>query len=81
MTLRDGNSEAVAWRSESAGGSADPMYERVKSAGRTPEPPKTKFYVVHVLQVTDPEGYTWGFLQLAPLCRGATAAVAYEVSA
>jgi uncharacterized glyoxalase superfamily protein PhnB len=42
------------------------MHARVKAAGLNPEPPESKFYAVRVLQVTDPEGYTWGFLQRAP---------------
>jgi uncharacterized glyoxalase superfamily protein PhnB len=44
----------------------DSMHARVKAAGLNPEPPQCKFYAVRVLQVTDPEGYTWGFLQRAP---------------
>jgi uncharacterized glyoxalase superfamily protein PhnB len=44
----------------------DAMYARVKAAGLDPAPPENKFYAVRVLQVVDPEGYTWGFLQRAP---------------
>jgi uncharacterized glyoxalase superfamily protein PhnB len=44
----------------------DAMYARVKSAGISSEPPENKFYAVRVLQVTDPEGYIWGFMQRAP---------------
>jgi uncharacterized glyoxalase superfamily protein PhnB len=44
----------------------DAMYARVKSAGISVEPPEKKFYAVRVLQVKDPEGYTWGFLQRSP---------------
>ena len=41
----------------------DSMYVRVKGAGVTAAPPEKKFYGVRVFQVTDPEGYTWGFMQ------------------
>jgi uncharacterized glyoxalase superfamily protein PhnB len=44
----------------------DAMYARVKAAGLAPAPPENKFYAVRVFQVSDPEGYTWGFLQRAP---------------
>jgi uncharacterized glyoxalase superfamily protein PhnB len=42
------------------------MFERVKAAGIVAETPEKKFYAVRVLQVTDPEGYTWGFMQRGP---------------
>lgn len=45
----------------------DAMYARVKHAEVDLEPPESKFYGVRVLQVTDPEGYVWGFLERAPL--------------
>jgi uncharacterized glyoxalase superfamily protein PhnB len=44
----------------------DIMYARVKAAGLNPAPPESKFYAVRVFQVSDPEGYTWGFMQRAP---------------
>jgi uncharacterized glyoxalase superfamily protein PhnB len=44
----------------------DAMFERVKAAGIEAEPPQDKFYAVRVFQVTDPEGYTWGFMQRGP---------------
>ena len=44
----------------------DAMYERVKAAGIETDPPENKFYAVRTFQVTDPEGYIWGFLQRAP---------------
>ena len=44
----------------------DAMYERVKTCDLNPEPPQNKFYAVRVLQGTDPEGYTWGFMQRCP---------------
>lgn len=46
--------------------SVDAMYERVKAAGLQPKPPEDKFYAVRMLQVTDPAGYTWGFMERAP---------------
>lgn len=47
-------------------GDVDAMYERVIRCGVAAMPPEHKFYGVRVLQVTDPEGYTWGFMQRAP---------------
>src|SRR5262245_26244457 len=44
----------------------DEMYARVKSAGISVNPPENKFYAIRIFQVTDPEGYTWGFMQRAP---------------
>jgi uncharacterized glyoxalase superfamily protein PhnB len=44
----------------------DAMFERVKAAGIETNPPENKFYAVRTFQVTDPEGYNWGFLQRAP---------------
>lgn len=44
----------------------DAMYQRVKAAGVSADPPENKFYAIRVFQVTDPEGYTWGFMQRAP---------------
>jgi uncharacterized glyoxalase superfamily protein PhnB len=41
----------------------DAMYARVQAAGVAAEPPENKFYGIRVFQVTDPEGYTWGFMQ------------------
>jgi uncharacterized glyoxalase superfamily protein PhnB len=41
----------------------DAMFERAKAAGIVADPPENKFYGVRVLQVKDPEGYTWGFMQ------------------
>jgi uncharacterized glyoxalase superfamily protein PhnB len=41
----------------------DAMYTRVKDAGVAAGPPENKFYGIRVFQVTDPEGYTWGFMQ------------------
>ena len=41
----------------------DAMYERVTAAGITVDPPENKFYGIRVFQVTDPEGYMWGFMQ------------------
>ena len=42
------------------------MHKRVTAAGVSVSPPEAKFYGVRVLQVTDPEGYVWGFMQRAP---------------
>lgn len=39
------------------------MHARVVSAGLSPNTPEKKFYSVRLFQVTDPEGYTWGFMQ------------------
>jgi uncharacterized glyoxalase superfamily protein PhnB len=51
----------------------DSMFERVVQQGVQAKPPENKFYGVRVLQVTDPEGYTWGFMQRAPfVARGPT---------
>ena len=44
----------------------DAMYARVKGAGIQVQPPENKFYAVRILQVKDPEGYVWGFMQRAP---------------
>jgi uncharacterized glyoxalase superfamily protein PhnB len=41
----------------------DAMHARVVTAGLSPKAPESKFYGVRVFQVTDPEGYTWGFMQ------------------
>ena len=46
--------------------SVDAMYERVSRSGVTVEAPELKFYGVRILQVTDPEGYRWGFMERAP---------------
>jgi uncharacterized glyoxalase superfamily protein PhnB len=43
------------------------MYDRVISAGVDSKRPETKFYGVRVLQVRDPQGYLWGFMERAPL--------------
>lgn len=52
----------------------DAMFERVTRAGVEAKPPVHKFYGVRILQVTDPEGYTWGFMQRAPFVARAPAA-------
>ncbi len=44
----------------------DAMYARVQAAGVEATPPENKFYAVRTFEVTDPEGYTWGFLQRSP---------------
>jgi uncharacterized glyoxalase superfamily protein PhnB len=44
----------------------DAMFARVKAAGVALEAPENKFYAIRVFQVTDPEGYTWGFMQRGP---------------
>jgi uncharacterized glyoxalase superfamily protein PhnB len=44
----------------------DAMYARVQAAGVVPDAPENKFYAVRTFQVTDPEGYIWGFLQRGP---------------
>jgi uncharacterized glyoxalase superfamily protein PhnB len=41
----------------------DVQYERVKSAGIDVKPPEDKPYGVRMFNVTDPEGYDWGFMQ------------------
>ncbi len=41
----------------------DAMYERVRAAGARAEPPEDKPYGVRMLNVTDPEGVTWGFMR------------------
>ncbi len=51
----------------------DAMYQRVVRSGVQAKPPEHKFYGVRVLQVTDPEGYTWGFMQRAPFTARAPA--------
>jgi uncharacterized glyoxalase superfamily protein PhnB len=43
------------------------MHARVTAAGVAAAHPETKFYGVRVLQVRDPEGYVWGFMQRAPV--------------
>lgn len=45
----------------------DAMYARVIHQGVAAQRPEHKFYGVRVLQVKDPEGYTWGFMQRAPV--------------
>lgn len=47
-------------------GDVDAMYERLIGLGVAVEKPQHKFYGVRLLRVTDPEGYTWGFMQRAP---------------
>jgi uncharacterized glyoxalase superfamily protein PhnB len=42
------------------------MYARVKAVGVDASRPESKFYGVRVLQVRDPEGYVWGFMERAP---------------
>lgn len=44
----------------------DAMFARVQAAGVAAAPPENKFYGVRVFDVTDPEGYTWGFMQRGP---------------
>ena len=44
----------------------DAIFERVTSSGVQVGPPQHKFYGVRLVQVTDPQGYTWGFMQRAP---------------
>lgn len=44
----------------------DAIHRRVAACGIEVAPPQQKFYGVRVLQVTDPEGYSWGFMQRAP---------------
>lgn len=39
------------------------QYERVKAAGVDANPPEDKPYGVRMFNVTDPEGYDWGFMQ------------------
>ena len=41
----------------------DAQYDRVKSAGIDVKPPEDKPYGVRMFNVTDPEGYDWGFMQ------------------
>jgi uncharacterized glyoxalase superfamily protein PhnB len=41
----------------------DAVFARVQAAGVGAQPPENKFYGVRVFDVTDPEGYTWGFMQ------------------
>ena len=43
----------------------DAMYQRLIRSGVQVKAPEYKFYGVRVVQVTDPEGYTWGFMQRA----------------
>jgi len=51
------------------------MYARVAAAGVDASLPETKFYGVRVLQVRDPEGYVWGFMERAPLVARAPVSV------
>jgi uncharacterized glyoxalase superfamily protein PhnB len=44
----------------------DAMHARVTGTGINADAPVAKFYGVRVLQVTDPEGYVWGFMQRSP---------------
>jgi uncharacterized glyoxalase superfamily protein PhnB len=44
-------------------GDVDAMFARVTGAGIAAQAPENKFYGVRVFDVTDPEGYTWGFMQ------------------
>lgn len=41
------------------------IFQAVTAAGVPVAPAEDKFYGVRVLEVRDPEGYTWGFLQRA----------------
>ena len=41
----------------------DAHYARVKAAGVDAKPPEDKSYGVRAYNVTDPEGYEWGFMQ------------------
>jgi uncharacterized glyoxalase superfamily protein PhnB len=41
----------------------DAMFARVRAAGVEAEPPADKPYGVRQFQVTDPEGYVWGFMR------------------
>lgn len=41
----------------------DAMYERVRGAGVTADPPEDKPYRVRAFHVTDPDGYVWGFMR------------------
>ena len=43
------------------------MYSRLIANGVETARPETKFYGVRVLQVRDPQGYVWGFMERAPL--------------
>ena len=50
----------------------DAMYEHVVSHGVSPEaPPKDLPYGVRAFNVSDPEGYSWGFMCHIPLPEGA----------
>jgi uncharacterized glyoxalase superfamily protein PhnB len=48
----------------------DAMGTRIVQAGIEAGPPQHKFYGVRMLQVADPEGITWGFMQRAPFVAG-----------
>jgi uncharacterized glyoxalase superfamily protein PhnB len=52
------------------------MHSRITAAGVTAPPPETKFYGVRVLQVRDPQGYVWGFMQRAAVIARAPASAA-----
>ena len=43
------------------------MYQRVQASGVQASQPEYKFYGVRVLQVRDPQGFIWGFMQRAPV--------------
>jgi uncharacterized glyoxalase superfamily protein PhnB len=42
---------------------ADAHHERVKAAGIDVKSPEDKPYGVRMFDVTDPDGYEWGFMQ------------------
>lgn len=44
----------------------DAMRSRILAAGVEAAAPQSKFYGIRVLQVQDPQGYTWGFMERAP---------------
>ena len=44
----------------------DRVFARVSAAGIEAQAPAHRFCGVRVFQVSDPEGYTWGFMQRAP---------------
>ena len=56
----------------------DALFERIQAAGVSAAAPEDKYYAVRVLEVRDPEGYIWGFLQRARYFARTPAEIAQE---
>jgi uncharacterized glyoxalase superfamily protein PhnB len=73
LTDRDGKPFSLwvgVWLRDRA--AVDEMYEHVVSQGAAPEsPPQDLPYGVRAFNVSDPEGYSWGFMCHIPRAGGA----------